>query len=256
MIRVVEAKRGRFLVFDNDRYVGKSLIELGEFAEEQAQLFDLILKPGAVVVEVGANIGAHTVSLAKRASKVFAFEPQRRVFNLLCGNLALNGIDNVEPYRAAGGEVMEEIPIARMDFDVADNNFGSFSLKTEMQDHDRIKVIPIKIPCHFLKVDVEGYEAKVLRGAADMIRDHGPVLYVENDRQENSEELIKLVEDLGYKAYWHITPLFRTDNHNKAPNPFGGNYTSYDMLCLQNDIAYQGMPQAIAGEYPDVRIAA
>jgi FkbM family methyltransferase len=242
MLQLVEARRGRFLVHDTDRYVGRSLIELGEFNEGQAELFDLLLKPSAVVVEVGANIGAHTVVLGKRAEKVYAFEPQRRLFNVLCGNMALNGLDNVECYRAAGGEKRETVGIPVMDFDVADVNHGAFSLDSKVAATDAVDVFPIKIPCHLMKVDVEGREAQVLRGSADMIRECHPVLYVENDREEKSEELVSLIKDLGYKAYWHKTDLYREANFRGARNPFG-NIHSLDMLCLPSGINFERLPE-------------
>lgn len=236
------------MVFDNDRYLGKSLIELGEFAEAQAELFDSIVKPESVVVEVGANIGAHTVVLAKKAKAVFAFEPQRMVYNVLCGNLALNGITNVETYRVAGGDVRGRVGIPALDFNAEDNNFGAFYMGSEGDKVDYVDVLPINVPCDFMKVDVEGWEAKVLRGSAKMIRDKKPVLYVENDRTENSDELIALVNELGYRAYWHSTPLYREDNHNGArEDPFAG-IVSLDMLCLPEGAPLEKLPEAKVGK--------
>lgn len=247
MIRLTEARRGSFLVFDNDRYVGRSLIQLGEFSEDQAELFDRLLKPESVVVEVGANIGAHTVVLAKRAAEVHAFEAQRRVFNVLCGNMALNELDNVTCYRVAGGEVHGVAEIPSLDFSAQENNFGSFSMESVGQVVDTVPVAPILIPCHFLKVDVEGWELQILRGAAPMILKHRPIMYVENDRAAKSDELIKLVQVLGYKAYWHYTPLFRPDNfRGVAEDPFSG-ACSLDMLCLPKDFTFTGLEEATVG---------
>lgn len=255
MLRLVDAKRGRFLVFDNDQYVGRSLIELGEFAEFQAELFDLLLKPEAVVVEVGANVGAHTVVLAKRAAKVLAFEPQRRVFNVLCGNIALNNLDNVECFRAAGGETRGKTKIPTLDFDAPKNNFGAFDMDKSAlygTPEDEVDVIPINAPCDFMKIDVEGWEANVLRGSTPMIKDYRPVLYVENDRKEKSDELISLIQELGYKAYWHVTPLFRKENfHGVKEDPFGGVYSA-DLLCLPKEIGFTRLPEATVGHLPDV----
>lgn len=233
------------MVFDNDRYVGRSLIELGEFCEEQAVFFTSLLKPDAIVVEVGANIGAHTVVLAKKAAYVYAFEPQRRVYNVLCGNMALNELDNVECHRIAGGERRGIVNMMVLDFSV-DNNFGAMSLDNKAPEGaaDPTPVEPITIPCDLMKIDVEGWEMQVLRGAEPMIRHCKPVLYVENDRKDRSNDLISLIRSFGYKAYWHKTRLFNPENfHGVKTDPFDG-ACSHDMLCLPADVQFDVFPEA------------
>lgn len=234
---IAEAKRGRFLVFEKDQYIGKALLEDGECLEEQAQLFELLIKPEAVVLDVGANIGLHTVTFGKIAKKVYAFEPQKRVFNALCGNLALNALDNVECFRVAGGEERGRISIGVCDYEIK-NNFGALSM--DDAGSEVVDVVPINIPCDFMKVDVEGWEAKVLRGSSKMIRERNPVLYVENDRKEKSDELVETVKDLGYKAYWHITPIFKS----------GGEPHSFDMLCLPKGIHFDKLPEVRLNDHP------
>jgi FkbM family methyltransferase len=250
VIRLVDAKRGRFLVFDNDMYVGRSLIELGEFSEEQAELFEKVLRPEAVVVEIGANIGALTVVLAKRVSKVHAFEPQRRVYNVLCANMALNECDNVDCYRMGAGDKRELMEIPMLDFSCESNNYGCFSIDSPLIEDgitDQVPMIPVNIPCDFLKIDVEGYEANVLRGSAEMIRECKPVLYVENDREKKSDELLTIVHEFGYKAYWHITRLFSAKNGKGVKvDPFNG-ASSYDLLCLPKDVPFTAMLEAKVG---------
>src|SRR3974390_2242389 len=66
-----------------DIYVGGSLKKYGEFSWFEQNLFQQTVQPGSIVVEVGANIGAHTIELSRLAGTdgaVFAFEPQRIVF--------------------------------------------------------------------------------------------------------------------------------------------------------------------------------
>ena len=82
----------------NDQYVGRSLQVYGEYSELEAQFLAAWLQPGDVVVEAGANIGPVTVPLARAVGpegRVYAYEPQRLVFQLLCCNLALNELGNV-----------------------------------------------------------------------------------------------------------------------------------------------------------------
>jgi len=67
----------------NDMYVGKSLELYGEFSEGEVDLFRQLVHQGDTVLEIGANLGAHTLVLAQLAGEggcVYAFEPQRLVF--------------------------------------------------------------------------------------------------------------------------------------------------------------------------------
>src|SRR4051794_7022915 len=76
-----------------DQYIGRSLDYYGEYCEAEGGVFDQLVGPGQIVIEVGANIGTHTVRLGQLVGPggaVIAFEPQRVLFYLLCANLALN----------------------------------------------------------------------------------------------------------------------------------------------------------------------
>src|SRR4051812_16828084 len=91
-------KHGRFLYNVNDTFVGRSLDLYGEWCEEEIEVLSQIIKPGSVVLDIGANIGTHTICFAKQAlpgGVVYAFEPQRLVFQNLCANIALNQLVNV-----------------------------------------------------------------------------------------------------------------------------------------------------------------
>src|SRR5882724_629800 len=64
-VALKQCRHGPMLYLRRDRFVGRSLDLYGEFSELEARVFDQILAPGAAVIEVGANIGANTVHLAK-----------------------------------------------------------------------------------------------------------------------------------------------------------------------------------------------
>jgi len=97
-------RHGAMVSNPKDSYVGRSLDFCGEFSNGEVLLFEQVLRPGEIVVEVGSNVGAHTVPLAKAVGptgRVFAFEPQRVLFQTICANLALNSITNVVATNAA-----------------------------------------------------------------------------------------------------------------------------------------------------------
>lgn len=114
----------------NDKYIGAMLDLYGEFSEDENEIFQQMLRPGMIVVEAGANIGAHTVPMAQRVGpqgRVLAFEPQRSVFQILCANLALNGLEQVEPHWSGVGNADGVISVPRLD-STQPQNFGGLSI--------------------------------------------------------------------------------------------------------------------------------
>jgi FkbM family methyltransferase len=85
--------------------------------------------------------------------------------------------------------------------------------------------------CKLIKIDVEGMEADVLRGAARVIRAFRPILYVENEFVERSPELIAVLEQLGYDAWWHIVPCFNPGNARGRTDDIFGGAACVNMLC-------------------------
>jgi FkbM family methyltransferase len=249
---LIDTRLGRMLVNDKDAYVGKSLLLYGDFSNGEAKLFSDLIQPGWVVTDVGANIGAHTVLFSRLvgdAGVVFAFEPQRLIFQMLCANLALNGCNNVHAMQAAIGAEHGLLGIASLDPDQP-NNFGGWPLEA-MRGEEGTTVMPLTAPCHFLKIDVEGMEAEVLRGAAAMLAECAPWIYVENDRLEKSDALIQQVRALGYTPYWHITPLFDPANFRGITDNLFGAVASINMLCAPPGSVVTGMDEAKGGTYQD-----
>src|SRR5882757_7907517 len=92
-IALVAGRDGYFLVNRHDVFIGKSIEVYGEHGGLECAFLQRLVRPGDCVIEVGSNIGAHTVGLAKAvgpSGKVYAFEPQRACYALLNSQIALN----------------------------------------------------------------------------------------------------------------------------------------------------------------------
>lgn len=238
---LTQTRFGAMLVNENDVFVGRSLIAYGEFSQGEANLFSDIVEPGWRVADVGANVGAHTLLFSRLVGprgSVHAYEPQRAVYNQLCANLALNDAHNVWAHRAVVGAGGGSIALGDVD-PHAECNFGGLSVDALRQEGaEAVPVIPLSGDFHFIKVDVEGMESEVLRGAKDSIARNRPLLYVENDRDDKSPELLLLLEELGYDAFWHVTPLFPEENfRGNAENIWGANanYVSLNLFCTPKE---------------------
>jgi FkbM family methyltransferase len=225
-----------------DEYVGRSLALYGEFSEGEAEVFRRLVGAGDAVVEAGANIGAHTVLLARLAGRdgaVLAFEPQPTLHQTLCANMALNNITNVMAERCGLGNRSQTLHIPVLDYG-SRHNFGGLSLDlVEAGDPVPVKRLDsygLK-RCAFIKIDVEGMERQVLEGASGTVHATRPMMYVENDRRGNSPDLIRLLLSMDYTLWWHVTPLYSPGNFaGNQDNVFGGT-VSINMLCAPNERA-------------------
>lgn len=233
----------------HDIYIGRSLQLYGEYCEQEADVFRQVVRPGDTVIEVGSNIGALTLPLARFAGpsgRVHAFEPQRVVFQNLCANLALNEIRNTHAYHAAVGDFWGQIDVPAVDFDEPGNH-GSIGLGPEAgwrAEFARTETVPLVMldgilgeldGLRLLKVDVEGMELEVLRGAAELIGRTRPVIYCENDRVPKAEALVVHLRALGYDLFWHAAPLYNPANFTgNLANVFGA-CVAINMLCVPSE---------------------
>ena len=183
-----------------------------------------------IIFDIGANIGtfASWVSMwaAERNGKIYCFEPQRSVFQMLCGNMAINNIFNVHAYEMALGRENKFIELPEVKYD-EHASFASFTLdsidttnmyKTDSSKTQRIKMMTLdsfmkeyQVPkVDFIKVDAEGLDIDVLEGGMDTIMRYKPDLYVEylnlgpskkeDTTDQGREFLTQYLQNLGYKT--------------------------------------------------------
>jgi FkbM family methyltransferase len=255
-VEIVQARYGRFMILSTDGYVSRSLKTYGEFSEAEIALWRLYVKPGDLVIDAGANIGAHTVALARLVGEtgaVIAFEPIRFLAQLCAGNVALNGLTNVFVYQMAVGAQGDLLRVPVLDYTAADN-FGGVPLGQWTQG-ERVTVTPlddVDVPrCAFLKIDVEGMEEQVIRGAAKLIAKHRPVLYIELS-ERNAPSLLRTLQALGYRAYLHEPPLFNPENYHACTDDiYAGMFEGqiHNVLCVPRSAA-------APGDLPELRIDA
>lgn len=236
-VRLKRCRHGLLAYNPRDTHVGRSLDLYGEYCESEIDLFRVLVGAGDVVVDAGANIGAHTVFLAQRVGAggaVFAFEPQRLPFQLLNANLALGGHANVSTFAAALGARPGGVLVPELD-PMAANNVGSLALGAHAEGEELPVMTLDQLAlgrCNFIKIDVEGMEEAVLWGATELLGRCRPRLYVENDRRERSPTLIALLRDRGYRCHWHLSPFYRPDNHFANPDNVFGPLVCLNMICL------------------------
>jgi FkbM family methyltransferase len=241
VIEVKNCRHGRFMYYTTDLFIGRSMSLYGEWSEGEVTVWRQIIKPGWTVVDVGANIGVFTVPLANMVGPsgvVVAIEPQRQLFQMLNGNLALNEIMNVIAMHAALGEKAGRIKVPSIKY-AAPGNFGGVELgeggeTVQMLTLDQIlegKAVD------FIKIDVEGMEREVIAGGARTLSDKRPILFVENDRPDKSEDLVRSLIGMDYRLFWHPARIFNPQNFFGSTDNLFGKTCSFNMLCIHKAVA-------------------
>jgi FkbM family methyltransferase len=157
------------------------------------RVYNALLKPGMVVLDVGANIGLHTLYFCKRVKskgKVFAFEPTKNTFERLVTHIKDNDVHNVEAFNCALGATIGRAEVVENPGDtsrafVRDIGLDSTALcGVELLTLDAFVEAQKIQRIDFLKIDAEGFEGEILAGATEILaRKTVRVMQIELDQQ-------------------------------------------------------------------------
>lgn len=228
------ARHGDLFHFADDSVIGASLARYGEWAEQELHLLHQLVQPGDTVIDAGANVGCHTLALARfvgNAGRVIAIEAQPAMFDLLATNVTLNGATWARCVFALADHATGATSFA---FDLAapGGNYGAVSFADGQRRHAVGARLPVAVlalddlgldRCALLKIDVEGMELDVLQGAKRLLLECAPHLYFEQATDRHRAQIFALLRGLGYQLYWHVANPFNRANFNGAHiNMFGG----------------------------------
>lgn len=217
---IAAGKVGTFLVPRFDEVIGTSIKNTGVWAESDLAFFAENIQPGDTVLDIGANIGHHTVFFSKTvgpAGKVIGFEPQLTIFRFASANAVLNGCSNVTILQGCLGDTEGEVRMDSISYE-QQTNFGA--LGVSIGDDSTGELVPVwtldallergtiavdKID--FVKIDVQSFELYVLRGAKEMLRKYKPKIFLEispfwmKQRGYEYTEIYALLREAGYGFY-------------------------------------------------------
>jgi FkbM family methyltransferase len=257
-IAVKHCRHGVFMYSRNDAFVGRGLDLYGEWCEFEIRTLRPFIGLGDTVVDVGANIGTHTVAFANMVGQtgtVHSFEPQRRLFSMLAGNVALNALEWVVCHHEAVGDATGYIQLPPLPSSDTFFNYSAVSLVPNNAPR-KAKASDEKVPlvtldslelgsCAAIKMDVEGMEPSVLLGARQTIKRCQPVLYVEIGGKENTKTIADFLSTQNYTAYWSIHPYFDERNYySNTVNVWPNVVWSSNIICL---------PKKSAAEFPEAQ---
>lgn len=173
----------------SDNEIDKHILYFG--AHEKGELFmmrDLLrnIGPQAVAVDVGANIGQHSLFLSKYAAQVHSFEPYPPVLERMRRLVALNSISNIQIHPVGLGDTKQTLPFSPPDKDnlgggsfVPDEDSKTSALTLEVvRGDDFFSEIGID-RLDLVKIDIEGFEKQAILGMRKTLAQHRPVIVME-----------------------------------------------------------------------------
>jgi len=209
-------RRGIRYSLDRRQLIDLNIYLKGKWEEDTVDFLEKYLLPGDIVLEVGANVGAHTCTIAKTIQPngmLYAFEPAGYARQKLLYNLSLNsGIQSCVKV-LANPVTDNELNLPWLEIR---SSFSAKSLdKTERTEMDKITTKPISIDqfieasseidhVKLIKIDVDGYDYKVLKGATETLRRFRPMVFVEfceqalNGQGDSIVDIYELLRGLGY----------------------------------------------------------
>jgi FkbM family methyltransferase len=192
---IIHPYYGKFRVIKNDLGISQWIIKDYIWEQHILELICNYIKPDTTVIDIGANIGTHTVGIIKhlnqynnKSTKIVAFEPQPFIFDILQKNITnVNTTSNIacELHSYGLSNKSQTIYMSMPDYSIVENPGGYGIDFNDIPDISKTKVeIKTLDSFHytnvsFIKIDVEGHENEVLNGAIDTIQNSRPVMIIE-----------------------------------------------------------------------------
>jgi FkbM family methyltransferase len=197
------------------------------------------------ILDIGANIGNHTVAFSKIAKKVYAFEPNIFVFELLRMNT--KKLKNVEVFNFGASDqnqlILAKIPKLNwgggsLDLDKKNSQPNKFiEVLFKLKTLDSIQILQ-KINIGMIKIDVEGHELNAFKGMRSLLRKNKPIILFEQNRgiENQTSEEIKFLQSIGYKYLYEFKKTDDWITPSYFPKTFQSIFRFFEVLILGEPI--------------------
>ncbi|MEW5755446.1 MAG: FkbM family methyltransferase [Pseudomonadota bacterium] len=200
--------------FDPHDHIGSRVLASGIYESREIQAAAWLLSKfdsaSGVMVDVGAHIGVYSCVLCRYFKRVIAFEPNPRVFMLLQYNcFNLHNVD-FRQVALADSQSTEYLGVDRCNTGHAELGGGNTSNFSEMDvyfvptDTLDAQLVSLDIPVRFIKIDVEGEECRVIRGAEKILKRDRPIIsfeYVQEFQADNDINVYDFLISYDYRIF-------------------------------------------------------
>lgn len=194
-------------LYPNDG-AARILYYFNQYEPEILGFWEKIIKPGMTVFDIGANIGLYSLFLSSRigkGGKIHAFEPVRKTYQKMIENIKLNGTEIIHLNNMAVGSLEGEVELV-IDEDSAKSYTRKIDPQKNMTHSESVPSTTIDSYCKrnniskldFMKIDVEGFEFDVLKGAQHTLQNNPPQMIqlevIENFLQRNGRSVAEILD--------------------------------------------------------------
>lgn len=201
-----------FFIAHNDR-IGSLIQSHGNYEKEVLSCIETLVErlgiSDGLAIDVGANIGNHTLYLSRIFKYVMAFEPSKPLNLVLRANIIRNKRSNVEAFCCGLGSENGKATVSEL----SSENTGMVEL-IALTDQDNVDAINVyrgddlifdkEIPVRFVKIDVEGMEVLVLQGMKRCIERDKPLIAFESRCLEEGGSVMRCLGGMGYQNFYEV----------------------------------------------------
>jgi FkbM family methyltransferase len=199
-------------------HVGRNIALWGRYEREELDLLMQAVKsqlrPGGLCLDIGANVGNHALFFAEHFAEVWAFEPNPRTFALLSLNASLRSNVRTFAFGLSDADATAQLQVPAHNLGMASlhsrtPSSSDSTVACELRRLDSWAEVQGR-RVSLMKIDVEGHELAVLRGARELLARDRPVVVFEqaaNEIHQGRSATMDLLRDAGYTRWWTTQPL-------------------------------------------------
>lgn len=205
------------MVVYTDDVLSQKLQVYGKYEKEFLECLEKNVLPNftdKICLDIGANIGNHSLTFSNYFKHIYSFEPNKRTFQLL--KLNTSNKENITPFNVGASDVNKVYQA----YEVVGNTAASRIVEGTEALNDKedytsyeCKILDDYLPeevtseIGFIKIDVEGHEYQAVKSCTEIIKKSKPTLVLEilkSSYVNGSYEVINLLKELGYSSFYEL----------------------------------------------------
>lgn len=234
----VISRYGDFVTPDYEDLIIKSFFMYGEWAQLEINLLLKFIQKNFYVIDAGAFLGSHSRAFSEAcpSGRIFAFEPNPKIYEYLEVNAELSKEKNIQTFNFALGDLNESLFLSLSD---KTNKGASCITSSNLEDSILIDVKRLddcgiqKID--FIKADVEGFEYNLILGAQEIIKQNSPRIFLELNSINDSSKIMDWANSNNYLKFGVVSAAYNRENINAERENIYGEAKECGILLLHRE---------------------